>query len=302
MPEFQCAVASSQRSEPLFATASQVRRWLLVEVRGSWGRDAVADTDLARHVDDEWRTRMRSDGVRVVAIRRDLERTAVRAVRMFSVETGHGPKQSGVTWSRDVASLADVPRATDPLPTGANDALGWTRHAEPLVLVCTNGRHDSCCATFGRPVVRLLRESAHGESVWECSHIGGDRFAGNIVILPDGLYFGRCAPADGLGIVDAYHRGHLDLGHYRGRSTLGFTHQAAEYFTRRELHLVDIDAVRAVRRIGDPASGTFEVDVASDETVAVTLRRSMRAAPTALTCTGRTDLSLPSYELVELRP
>ena len=56
MVEFQCAVAARQRDEPLFATASQVHRWLLVEVRGAWGRDAVADSDLARYATAEWRT------------------------------------------------------------------------------------------------------------------------------------------------------------------------------------------------------------------------------------------------------
>src|SRR3546814_4969337 len=50
---------------------------------------------------------------------------------------------------------------------------------EHLHLVCTNGRHDPCCADFGRPVVRALR--AAGVEVMESSHVGGDRFAANIV-------------------------------------------------------------------------------------------------------------------------
>ena len=49
-----------RRNEPIFATASQVRRWLLVEVRGSWGRDPVTNTDLGRHVTDDWRDRVRT--------------------------------------------------------------------------------------------------------------------------------------------------------------------------------------------------------------------------------------------------
>ena len=38
--------------------------------------------------------------------------------------------------------------------------------------------------------MRALRESPWADEVWECSHIGGDRFAGNLVLLPDSLYFG----------------------------------------------------------------------------------------------------------------
>ena len=300
MPTFQCAVASGQRDEPIFATASQVRRWLLVQTPGAWGRDAVVDTDLGQHVSDEWRRRMRSAGVRVVAIRRDLERGPIDATRLFVVDTGVAGWPGGVIWRRDVAGLRAVAEATDVLPNGEISTPGWARDEGPLILVCTNGRHDSCCATFGRPLVRHLRTSEHAEAVWECSHIGGDRFAGNIVVLPDGLYFGRCGPEGGVDVADAYRRGLIDLAHYRGRSTLTFMHQAAEYFVRRQFSLDRIDAVLAVRTLDDRA-GTFAVDLADAGTVEVTLRRTVRMATSALTCTGPTGLTHPAYELLELR-
>lgn len=306
MPKFQCALASAERAEPIFATASQVRRWLLVEVGGSWGRDAVADTALGGHVTDRWRDAMRTGDVRVVVIRRNVERAAAGSMRVFFVETGDGPRRAGHIWRRTVRSLADVTAITHDLPRADGPGDGWIEHPGTLLLVCTNGKHDACCATFGRPLVRALRDSAHADDVWECSHIGGDRFAGNLVILPEGLYFGRCAPADGPSIVDAFDRGLIDLDHYRGRSTLGFMAQAAEFFTRRELGLDTIDAVRAVRRVGEPSAGTFAVDVVDEPdhpaTVAVTVRRTMGRTADALTCRGPTDLELPRYELVDLIP
>ena len=296
MPEFQCAVASAHRDEPIFATASQVRRWLLVEVRGSWGRDSIANTDLGRHVDDAWRDRMRSEGIRVVAIRRDLDRVAHQPLRIFFVDSAS--VGGGVAWRRDVAGLHGVANATASLPPEGPDA-GWTRHLEPVVLVCTNGKHDSCCATFGRPVVRTLRASGHADSVWECSHIGGDRFAGNVVVLPEGLYFGRCAPETAPALIDSYRAGRLDLDHYRGRSTLSYMHQAAEFFTRRELNVDSIDGVTSVRRIGDPADARFVVTLAESARVTVQVRRTIEPAASALTCTGPGDVTLPRYELVE---
>jgi hypothetical protein len=51
---------------------------------------------------------------------------------------------------------------------------------EPIYLVCTHGRHDACCAVRGRPVAAALA-AAYPERTWECSHIGGDRFAANVV-------------------------------------------------------------------------------------------------------------------------
>jgi hypothetical protein len=298
--EFQCSVASAARREPMFATASQVRGWLLVEIRGSWGRDSVTNTDLARHVTNDWRQQMRSAGLRVVAIRRDLDRASEQSIRLVVVRSGLPGGSPGTIWRHDVASLHAVVEATRSLPTDGADTANWRVHHEPLILVCTNGRHDSCCASFGRPVVRSLRDSSHADTVWECSHIGGDRFAGNIVALPEGFYFGRCTADSGLDVVNAYRRGVLLLDHYRGRSTLRFTFQAAEYFARRALDLTAIDAVSAVRRLGDPANGKFAIDVAGFPPVSLTIRRHVDLAPSALTCAGPDDVKLPRYELVEI--
>ena len=294
MPDFQCAVASAQRDEPIFATASQVRRWLLVEVRGSWGRNSITNTDLGRHVDDDWRDRLRAEGIRVVAIRRDLDRVAHHPLRVFYVDSG-----ASSVWRRDIAGLHNVVHATKPVPGDVSSAPGWERHDDHVVLVCTNGKHDACCATFGRPVVRTLRASPCAETVWECSHIGGDRFAGNVVLLPEGVYFGRCTPESAEAMVDRYRAGQLDLDHYRGRSTLSYMHQAAEYFTRRELGLSARDAVLSVRRLGESADGRFLVTLADSTRATVTVRRSIEPAASPLTCTGPGDVTLPRYVLAD---
>ncbi len=104
MVEFQCAVAARDRDEPMFATASQVRRWLLIEVRGAWGRDAVADSDLGRYVSSSWRQRLHAADVRVIAIRRDLDRSSEDALQMFFVDSGR-PADRGRCWRQLVATL-----------------------------------------------------------------------------------------------------------------------------------------------------------------------------------------------------
>ena len=73
---------------------------------------------------------------------------------------------------------------------GAGRSPGLTPHAGPGLRVCTHGRHDTCCAERGRPVAAALA-AAHPELTWEVSHIGGDRFAANALVLPHGLYYGR---------------------------------------------------------------------------------------------------------------
>src|SRR5207249_4701681 len=83
--------------------------------------------------------------------------------------------------------------------------------------------------------------ASHGELVWESSHIGGDRFAGNLVCLPHGLYFGRVGPAEAAEVADAYLAGRIDLGHYRGRSCYDMLVQAAEDAVRRRWGLTGVD-------------------------------------------------------------
>jgi hypothetical protein len=299
MVDFQCAVAAHARDEPMFATASQVRRWLLIEVRGAWGRDAVADTDLARHASADWKQHLRGERIRVVAIRRDLERSAPRVMELFYVDSAEGAR--GRCWTRQVATLHAAVDATAELPAFGDDGR-WRPHTRPLVLVCTNGRHDPCCATFGRPLARALRADDDSGDVWECSHIGGDRFAGNLVILPEGLYFGRCDGDAARRVLAAYADGNIDLDNYRGRSVRGFFEQAAEFYVRRELGLAAIDAVRRIRRV-ERLPGGFDVDITADgagRTLRVTVERTDEHPSTPITCTGPVGLRVPSYRLVSI--
>src|SRR5207237_3431413 len=87
----------------------------------------------------------------------------------------------------------------------------------PLLLVCTHGKHDPCCARYGRPLYAALSEVSEAEWVWQVTHVGGDRFAGNLVCLPEGLYFGRVGAADAWPVLEDYLAGRIRLDHYRGR-------------------------------------------------------------------------------------
>src|SRR5205085_2296315 len=99
----------------------------------------------------------------------------------------------------------------------------------------------------GRPVARDLQaRDLHG--VWECSHIGGDRFAANLVCLQHGLYYGRLSPADARAVVEEHEAGRVRLEHYRGRAGESFAAQAAEYFVRRDEGLLGIDDVVPLRQ------------------------------------------------------
>ncbi len=74
--------------------------------------------------------------------------------------------------------------------------------AAPVLLVCTNGRRDVCCAVRGRPVA--LEASAHAPGrVWEASHTGGHRFAPTGVLLPFGATLARLDPTLCLDVLSS---------------------------------------------------------------------------------------------------
>jgi hypothetical protein len=291
------------RDEPVSATASQVSAWLLVEVNGPWGRDAIQHSELSPHAPLVWREAMRRQGIRVIAIRRDLTHhhdAGPRSARLVHVIAPRPGVGTGSAHRRTVAHLHDVVSATASIAAGHGHDDGWEPDDDRYVLVCTNGRHDPCCATYGRPIVRGLRETKWADDVWECSHIGGDRFAGNVVVLPDSLYFGRLDLAAAQRVLDAHDCGRLDLDGFRGRSTFRLPEQAAEHFVRRELGLDALDAVRSVERVDDERL-RVEVDVDGQlATYDVAVERTAVPAPTPLTCTGKHGLSYPAFHLRDL--
>ncbi len=279
-----------------------MRAWLLVEVDGPWGRDAVVDSELGPHAPAVWRNAMKRRGIRVITIRRDVARRhdpeGLRLVHVVAPRPG----EPALASRRVIGDLHQIVSATESLLTATPGTAprGWSTDEDPYVLVCTNGRHDSCCATYGRPLVRSLREGPWGAHLWECSHIGGDRFAGNLLLLPESLYFGRVDVATAERLLAAHDAGRLDLARFRGRSTLRLGEQAAEHFVRQQLSLDRLDAVTAVTTDDD---GRYRIAVATEGGPAeyvVTVARTAVPSPSPLTCKGREGLSYPAFELIEL--
>ena len=124
---------------------------------------------------------------------------------------------------------------------------------EPLFLVCTHGKHDRCCARYGRPLWEGISELLDESSAWQCTHVGGDRFAGNLLTLPHGIYYGRVDRDDVGDVLDHHFSGQLALDRYRGRSCWPFYVQAAERRIRVEEGLTGLAdlSLAGVSREGD---------------------------------------------------
>lgn len=167
----------------------------------------------------------------------------------------------------------------------------------PVFLVCTHGKHDRCCAKFGRPLYDAVREQVEPGWAWQCSHVGGDRFAGNLVVLPDGAYYGRVEPSESWPVIEAALGGRVHLPCYRGRSHRGFAAQAAEIAVREESGLLGIGAVE-VTRIGWSGDDCRAEVEAGDAVYDVAVRREEGEA-THLTCSTE-KLRRPARYVAEI--
>lgn len=149
-----------------------------VEVPGAWGRDAVGDSGLPQPAD-----------ATLYLIRR-VGRHAVagETARVF-VSGGFGDDPwlvEAALRREDVTGLL----TGDVADRARLASFGFAARPEPVLLVCTNGRRDACCAVRARPVAEAAHAAAP-DNVWEVSHIGGHRFAPTAIHLPSGQTFGR---------------------------------------------------------------------------------------------------------------
>jgi hypothetical protein len=234
-----CAEASGGANEPLAATASRIDHWLLVEYRGLWDRDVLGGSLLSEPLKAHLRDQLAGLGhARLLFIKRPERRSHAR--RMLYVGSSRPGEES--------LYALEFERHEDLLGYDFASALldGGTPGVpaeHPIFIVCTHGKRDRCCAKYGRPLYDALKGKVDPAWVWQSTHVGGDRFAGNVVVLPEGLYFGRVEGADLDPLLDSYFDGEIHLDRYRGRSAYTFAVQAAEHAVREADVLTGIGAV-----------------------------------------------------------
>lgn len=253
--------------------------FVLVEHPGPWGLDATRD---ARWTGGGFGAELRSHaeraGVRLLLIRRPgRARTPISRHRVFVVHARPPFPWAETTTVRDPRALLDLDLAA----LRAGRSLGLERQEEPVFAVCTHGRHDVCCAERGRPVAAALGER-FPERSWEVSHLGGDRFAASMLLIPDGLYYGRLDPEAAIAVARARLAGELELDHLRGRTGYPMPVQAADITLRRELGRLDPPGPRLVARVvdGEVTTATF---ADGDDLYAVSVRTTT-TEPVELTC------------------
>ena len=168
---------------------------------------------------------------------------------------------------------------------------------QQVFLVCTHGKHDPCCARHGRPLFEALAEQLDEETVWQCTHVGGDRFAGNLVSLPQGVYYGRVEREDAVDVLDEHLSGRVTLANYRGRSCHAFHVQAAERDVREATGLLGLADLRLVVAEGGRVVFEDDAGVRHERRVTVEL-----GPEDYLTCAAREMRRPRRYDVTEPVP
>ena len=280
-----CADVSRAHAEPLAATASRVDHWILVEYRHLWSRDPVAASGLPEEAKRHLRAQLRAlPNARLLFVRRPGRHQP----DSFSVFFGRSLERDRRFFRAEIESYGDLPRLDFTAALAGQPTAPAVPLAHPLLVVCTHGKRDRCCAKYGRPLYDEVAAEAEAGWVWQSTHVGGDRFAGNLVCLPEGLFFGRVERPDVWGLLDEYLAGRIDLPRYRGRSCYGFAIQAAERHVREASGRAGVDDLRleAAERTADDAWRVrFRVEPGELHEVDVVTRLADEA--THLTCSSR---------------
>ncbi|WP_165555897.1 sucrase ferredoxin [Kribbella pittospori] len=283
-----CAALADRRGDSMVATAPPAERWLLIESRVAWPRDALAAL-RPEGLGAEVARLCRQLGYRPALIRRygRLDRTAPCRFALADCRPG----RESVRWG-------ELPSDEHLLNVLRGDAEPGPVNREPVYLVCTHGRHDACCAVRGRPVAAALA-GAYPERTWECSHVGGDRFAANVVVLPQGLFYGHVPVARAVELAKHHDEGRVVPDLLRGSGAFVPPVQAAQHFARAAGHSLLIDELRpqAVRGLADHH---WQVDLAlPDDAGLVTVEVSghLDTIDARLTCAGVAPATVRRFQL-----
>ena len=290
---FRCSAASEDRDELVTGSATHVRGFLLLEHTGPWGRTALLDARLPAGLGGEVRRRAQESRIKILLVRRHLARRDPARLTVLAAYADSAAPRLETATVTDLREVLDLDLAG--LPRGRS--LGLEPSDSSVFAVCTNGRHDACCAERGRPVAAALTD-VHPDETWEVSHIGGDRFAANVLVLPHGLYYGRL---EASAAVDTAHRhvaGELDLDHLRGPSYAPMPVQFAEVALRRELGESRLGVVRPTGwNAGD---GLTDARFETPDGAYVVRVRTTPGPPCRLTCQAGRDNAPPSHQVVAL--
>ncbi|WP_350354627.1 sucrase ferredoxin [Corynebacterium aquatimens] len=144
--------------EPLPGTAKTGGTYVLFEWPGPWGRDVLDGDTLGAELSAKLSELMKRYGATLLLVRHPTrEGRQIKDHHVYLVFA-----EEGVTEVLHVDGPEEL-LGLDLSGPGKNGASVRTR---PLLLVCTHGKRDMCCAVKGRPLVTELVGRSRSGGTW----------------------------------------------------------------------------------------------------------------------------------------
>ncbi|MBD3555219.1 sucrase ferredoxin [Streptomyces sp. SP18CM02] len=290
---FFCADAARERGDALVGTAPYGTVWVLIEYRRGWPANGYDGLALDPGTKALVYSAAQTHRARILLVRRHGRRRVEEGGRWAVLRHDGlgGPRQQWGHWRRD-EDLLNIATALDsPGEAGR----------PPVVLVCAHGTHDTCCAVRGRPVGAAL-SARWPDLVWECTHVGGDRFAANVVVVPDGVYYGNLDAASAVTVVEEHLADRVHADHLRGYTTLYPPQQAAVGGMLGRFGPASRYAYDVVGTVRDQQGWRIRVSDRTDRAREFDVEvRSHRTPPRRLTCRGPANGSALVYDVTSIR-
>jgi hypothetical protein len=286
-----CSDQSLARNDPMYGTASAGFSWMLLELPGAWGHSAFVKSPAVIDAELGWAIvrRVESAKMRIAAIRKHGRRPTTPRWRWFVAHSRVGEE---ALYSGEVSDPRDYLNV-------ALDGSDGQLSTDPVVAVCAHGKHDQCCAVRGRSACQAIA-AKYPESTWECSHLGGDRFAATMLVLPEGLCYGRVDSTDSADLVRLYHEGRLDNRYLRGRTSLPHAVQAAQYFAREANGDDRIDALHPASV--DHGDGEIRVVLHGDSGSVEVVLNEQLSEPLLSQCHAQVTGRVRTFTLASITP
>lgn len=252
--DFHCSAVSRAMGEPLVATAPHMTTWFLLEYPGRWMSRAVKDNDLPEPVKSRLDSYLRFIPQSRLLLIRQRPRLVSGGLRFFVART-HADRQALYEFVLDdYEALLELDLGAIAQGDASYEAY---RRARPLFTICMHGRRDRCCPLFGLPVhVEMMQHG--GPAVWQSSHIGGHRFAPNVISFPHGLVYGRVSAGRVRALMNDCRDGLVTPDLMRGRSCYEEPIQAADVFLRQATGVREVGGF-ALQEVAPDAGGAWTI-------------------------------------------
>lgn len=246
-----CSRQSSEVDEALAGTAPQAQMWILVEQPGPWGRKALHDSQLPISVAESLRSLDAQPDIKVLLARHPSRPSRSDSVDRY-VWVSRSDGNVSTLFQAHVADVSELEAMS--FARIASGILGseFRQIPERFAFVCTHSGRDACCAVLGRGLIDRSLPNFTGiesQQVWECSHIGGHRFAPTALLAPINTVVGRC---DAHTIHAWVETGHVVARDMRGASWLDPPSQAVHAYilaTHSELQPTSVQVELADERV-----------------------------------------------------